>query len=874
MSLGTALLRPQALTDPPVAPRVDAIDAARDLVVGLARDLASGGAGWAIVERELTAGVEQLRGLIEPNVDAAAVHVSDLIDPVVRAVSDSIGGAAGALTPETIASAGTGLIRTTANVLQALQPAQLSGFLGNVFDILEDDLGLSQDNVTSCFSGTLDRIVTGLQRDMVAGASDPAAADRYALGAAIDEVRATASEGSPLPTLSKDTVVPAIVHAMESSGLSATLADFGTRLGRIADALEPLGSLESLAQTLAQAADPHGVQPQDVRPPVPGLPVGLPKASNDTFWYATWYSGHVVTGTGDPGAASELAGVKFGGTFDAATMEAIAHHSRWVAALLEGSMHALSFERGDVASNLLNLLWRLTEGGLAGFADYEMPASIRWILGSGLTVAGGLEGGRWNDSFGLTLMLADVGEAQLYARWVWLLREGLLSALTLANGNPDRIEGLAHVCGELGSFLFPAILAVSDPGNYGIPDGGGSWPRVILYALLLAPVITLAFTFIGGAVFGRILSGSVDPRKVARLALKERMFGGVHGGSAGNVAIGIWTLIASIVSYPLDFSTYWFLLNESKTDGGHLSGRDSSNNEIKAAGYPSDFAHSPYKLPWAHGRTVQCPQGNHGLWSHTPFSNRCELYAYDFGLDHGTEALAMRSGTVWDFREGADDGDPDHGANKIIILHDAPPAAGNGFDFDQNGATTQTFAEYLHGRKDGITNAFRGPAISFTGAESTDVITAANHGFTDGTAVVVIDPGSGSALPTGLTTGTTAFVRDATTDSLKLAATFGGLAIDLTTDGAGFLQRTPLTKEMNSPGSGTRVVQGQLIMFTDDTGRSAYNHLHVQVRPMDAGMTGPDDYTIPFVFSDDDVQGDDGVPRSMNWYDSSNTKAP
>jgi hypothetical protein len=788
MSLGTALLRPQALADPPAAPRVDAVDAARDLVLGLARDLASGGAGWAIIERELTAGVEQLLAAIEPNVDWAKTSVSALIDPVVGTVRDAIGSVAGDASPEEIVSAGAKLLRAVATALQSLQPAQLSDLLGRIFDILEDDLGLSQAKVAQCFSGIADRIVTGLQHDLVAGSADPGAADRYALGAAIQEVLATAASGIPLPALSKETIIPPIVNAMSGSGVPTQLADLGAKLGRVADALEPIGSLAALAESLAEPGPPHDVPGSRAR--TPGAP--LPKAGTDTFWYATWYSGHVVTGTGDPASAPELNGVKFGTTLDAKTMEAIAHHSRWVAALLEAGLHGMSIERGDIAANMLNIVWRSTEGALAGlpFTDYEMPAWMRWVLGSGLTLAGGLEGGRWDDIFGLTLMLADVGEAQLYARWVWLLREAVLSGMTLANGNPDRIEGFAHMFGEVGSFMVPGILAMADPGNYGVPDGGGSWPRVLLYALLLAPVVTLAFTFIGGAVFGRMLAGSVDAGKVARLALKERMFGGFHGGSAGNVALAVWTLLGSIVSYPLDFSVYWFLLNESKTNGGKLSGRDANGNEIKAPGYPSDAEHSPYKLPWASGNTVQCAQGNHGIWSHTPFSFRCQLYAFDFGVDHGTEALAMRDGVVWDFREGTKDGDSDNQENAIIILHDDPPAAG--YDVDQNGVAARTFAEYLHGRKNGITDAFGGTAP---------------------------------------------------------------------------------VRERDSPGSGTRVVQGQRVMFTDDTGRSAYNHLHVHVRPMKADGT-PDDYTVPMVFSDDQVRGDGGVPQSMNWYDSSNSKPP
>lgn len=73
---------------------------------------------------------------------------------------------------------------------------------------------------------------------------------------------------------------------------------------------------------------------------------------------------------------------------------------------------------------------------------------------------------------------------------------------------------------------------------------------------------------------------------------------------------------------------------------------------------------------------------------------------------------------------------------------------------------------------------------AITGAEATDVITCTAHGYADGTRVVLLDLTGGAGL-TGQSTstiGTVYFVRDATTDTFKLAATAGGSAIDFTTD--------------------------------------------------------------------------------------------
>lgn len=74
--------------------------------------------------------------------------------------------------------------------------------------------------------------------------------------------------------------------------------------------------------------------------------------------------------------------------------------------------------------------------------------------------------------------------------------------------------------------------------------------------------------------------------------------------------------------------------------------------------------------------------------------------------------------------------------------------------------------------------------LVFTGAASTDVLTAPGSAFTNGQQVMVIDT-DGSALPTGLAEATTYYVVNASGATFKLSSTSGGSAIDLTADGAG-----------------------------------------------------------------------------------------
>lgn len=70
------------------------------------------------------------------------------------------------------------------------------------------------------------------------------------------------------------------------------------------------------------------------------------------------------------------------------------------------------------------------------------------------------------------------------------------------------------------------------------------------------------------------------------------------------------------------------------------------------------------------------------------------------------------------------------------------------------------------------------PFKTASAAAATDIITATGHGRTD-TDEIVFQSGY---CPAGLTAGTIYFVRDSTTNTFKVAATSGGVAIDITAD--------------------------------------------------------------------------------------------
>lgn len=73
-----------------------------------------------------------------------------------------------------------------------------------------------------------------------------------------------------------------------------------------------------------------------------------------------------------------------------------------------------------------------------------------------------------------------------------------------------------------------------------------------------------------------------------------------------------------------------------------------------------------------------------------------------------------------------------------------------------------------------------GTPKEFVATPSTDTVNCTAHGWSDTQKIVFYN----GTVPTGLTEGTVYFVRDAATDSFKVASTAGGSAIDITAAGS------------------------------------------------------------------------------------------
>lgn len=81
-----------------------------------------------------------------------------------------------------------------------------------------------------------------------------------------------------------------------------------------------------------------------------------------------------------------------------------------------------------------------------------------------------------------------------------------------------------------------------------------------------------------------------------------------------------------------------------------------------------------------------------------------------------------------------------------------------------------------------ILKYWSGYALPFTAVSSTGVLTRTGRNFTDGEAVRLWSTGT---LPAGLSAETNYYVRDASTNTCKLAATSGGTALTITDTGTG-----------------------------------------------------------------------------------------
>ena len=426
----------------------------------------------------------------------------------------------------------------------------------------------------------------------------------------------------------------------------------------------------------------------------------------------------------------------------------------------KGLWHLIDMATGgrEHGANIPLWLWYWGKAVSAGFGE-PLPSRITREAGADLgakflfsplpswlaVLFGSIEGHHSDAAFKnqftywLTLLGSDALTAWDAHTWLTRFHDLVLSTFTLLNQKPE-VSGEKLACNwqhggpysQLGSFLAMYVMVVTKSrDDYSFPfsffDGKNAYQA--LWFLVLAPL----FSTIGSAV-GTLVS----------FALSRQLHGGLFAEQLGRGALrGL-----------RDYHLLEYQHREGDSDGGRYNPKfDTNGNVISPAridfgGYPPASA-SPYKLPYEKGKQLFAGQANMGAFSHMRFAGRPQIYAYDFAHDFGEEILCSRPGTVVDYFDWMPDdknlssaagdrteldaalveasaltvvdatsgatvpvliagqsgngGDPPTMANFVMVRHDTRDDV---HDRSQSSAPVFTFSKYMHGRKDGVRDAF------------------------------------------------------------------------------------------------------------------------------------------------------------------------
>jgi hypothetical protein len=494
---------------------------------------------------------------------------------------------------------------------------------------------------------------------------------------------------------------------------------------------------------------------------------------------------------------------------DPGRLENTARALAYLPGVAEIVAHIASLEEGDYASNAVHLACNFAHLIYRGVRDEPLPGWAEWLLWRGLgTGLASLEKIHTNVNLGnglglwITLFGPDFGEMVLYNYLAWLAYDVTLASITLYNHDPD---------------------ATPKPENYKV---AGEWTD-----LFTAAGLTLLVNLQPRRHYSLFGAGSAGWQVL--LWLGGSVANGLVAGLLGTLVSGAWARdlewselhIRMAVSLRRSFTYFWpwlYLWREGDTDDGHYN-PDASGSAF--TGYPAK-ATSPYKMPYAPGKSCFLGQGNQGLFSHqllNPASMFETVYAYDFSLDGDEEILASRPGTVVDYFDWVPD-------NKNPPNSAIPPSQ------EENDIRT-----------DAATVPGNHPAYD------TWNFIAIRHDVDDAGNALAPNPDHDRG-PGGTVVTTYALYGHGRYGSVRAAFNARGVAPDAII--------------------GTAVKRGHLIMKAGSTGVSFHNHVHLDVRkgpaagsPIRWSTLGQ---TIPFVFSD--CREDDGRPRRLNFYSSSNTR--
>jgi hypothetical protein len=740
MPLGSALLRPQGLKEAPADGPSRAIELLVDFVETLMQDpegaKAMGSAlaqsGGEILPAFLYSRLEKLR-LAEGHIRQIAAPFADLIHALTGGIQDGVAESVPAV---------IGALRGVTVLLQSDNAVRM---LKDLMHCAMHDLDLNGPAVEDLFRRFAEGAVTRLQAGVNGGDLSEQSLAHYELGVCLRNLEVLVLDELDMPSLDIDAMADALGKLYQRAGIDGFLVKLGNVLAAAQSLAEPLGLLleTMLADPDSSTGGSVGAAAASKRAARklrsvgaagdPGSGGGSPGSggaggaggtggsggssssssstdpSDQVSWYATWALRRPTYFTVDESTTRlEPAQALTFKHITPLTMERIAFHTLWATDLLETLLHIISAEQGDIATNLLNSFWGAFNVVNTPVNKWAIPTWVQWLSVNVLTLGGSMESVRCsggNDAvYPLTEVLGDFGEVMLYKRWTWLMREFLMSILTLINHDPDvygpwkaaedaiavqaqgeidtlqhqvddtslaqsardaaktqrdqkqddlagflwrarqgnvnQFQGLCYGMAELGGLILPGILSETDRLNYGFIGGGPTGPMV--GKAFGGMGISMVFNY-GSLLIARILAGQFpdDTAGMVLLPLKERFFWNAPDRGAGGIAGRvILDVFNGVVEWALQV-IYLYLFTNNNTSGGTFS---AISGPYTFPGYPSDSGNSPYKLPWAGGVMKECVQNNMGIWSHYP--NSGQAYAYDYNHDAGNEVVCSRTGIV------------------------------------------------------------------------------------------------------------------------------------------------------------------------------------------------------------------------------------
>lgn len=707
MSITNVLIRPQLLNRRPTDDEAAALDLLTGLGSRLLVDFLQGGPASQTIASAAQTGATDFIAQFQPRLLNTRVKLLEWLDPylsVIEGITENLGDD----TAENLLAVSSSLVTVTDKLLDDLHSANIADRLNALGDILENDLGISWDTFEQFFDGIFDSVTNALSAEFLQGSQSEAALNKFLIGRQLLTLRRVAKEQLallPLPQFDRRAIIRDWQLQLEASNWDETIETIREKLaagpGQLQKVLPLLTTSLSLGVGNKAARDHAG-------PP-----------SGQFSWYASWFRGE-GTGTHD---RFDLSAESFAGEIHFTDELSLKFLENWalITAALEEAGRAVKYgfdlDNGNRVSPALNLAWQGSMGVMTllsylvegeewvDFYKVKGHSAFQSAVPEALSFAGSFEEfpGFWGWLW--ATWQHDRGNTSDGMTWPKIIREGFLSLFTLINSdnspntkNHEKISGFTAASRKGGAYIAALIMGRKERYYSIFSDSFG----ISVLVILGGGVITWAFDIIGW-----LISGAVARRLSDRYwKFKSDDFGGGLGEFfGGENAYG--SLFFSFIEFYSTWGGFW----EGKTNDGkfglktvlHLDGT-AETQDATFAGYPTK-AKSPYRLPFGNERLVFCPQAHNGFSGHNFRKGR--IYAVDFLLKEGELALAMRGGTVVDYKDDLPNGSG-FGPNYIVIRHDDLDPV---HDRGENGEVVFTYARYEHSTPFGIRQAFAAMGI-------------------------------------------------------------------------------------------------------------------------------------------------------------------